>query len=241
MFWEADKTSLEMLTDVNDGDADEEVSFSFSFLLSPFLNPKTNPPSSQMASSLASILSLHTRKFLYYKRLRTFIIVFSCPFTCITSPIATKQDHETNPNPPSLMLRFPFPVRKVTLTLSRFQLRYQNASRTLYSAHKLSLRKCCRSGTFFPQSAKKEVNSTDRRPAANVREDAFLFHSSVQEKTLQFSLPASELVFWGRVGKSDTGRMPMDIRSLERKRPTIKEEYAALGFKFSHAASSSKP
>ena len=36
-FWEADDMSLEMLTDVNDGDVDEEVSFSFPpLLLSPF-------------------------------------------------------------------------------------------------------------------------------------------------------------------------------------------------------------
>ena len=44
-FWEADDMSLEMLTDVNDGDVDEEVSFSFSLLLSSLLNPRTNPPS----------------------------------------------------------------------------------------------------------------------------------------------------------------------------------------------------
>ena len=49
-------------------------------------------------------------------------------------------------------------------------------------------------GLSFPHSSKKEVNSTDRRPAANVREDTFLFHSAVQEKTLRFSLPASESV-----------------------------------------------
>jgi hypothetical protein len=46
-------------------------------------------------------------------------------------------------------------------------------------------------GLSFPHSSKKEVNSTDRRPAAN---DTFLFHSAVQEKTLRFSLPASESV-----------------------------------------------
>ena len=46
-------------------------------------------------------------------------------------------------------------------------------------------------GLSFP---KKEVNSTDRRQAANVREDTFLFHSAVQEKTLRFSLPPSESV-----------------------------------------------
>ena len=49
-------------------------------------------------------------------------------------------------------------------------------------------------GLSFPHNSKKEVNSTDRRPAANVREDTFLFHSAVQEKTLRFSLPASESV-----------------------------------------------
>jgi hypothetical protein len=50
-------------------------------------------------------------------------------------------------------------------------------------------------GLSFPHSSKKEINnSTDRRPAANVREDTFLFHSAVQEKTLRFSLPASESV-----------------------------------------------
>ena len=49
-------------------------------------------------------------------------------------------------------------------------------------------------GLSFPHGSKKEVNSTDRRPAANVREDTFLFHSAVQEKTLRFSLPASESV-----------------------------------------------
>ena len=51
-------------------------------------------------------------------------------------------------------------------------------------------------GLSFPRSSKKEkeVNSTDRKPAANVREDTFLFHSAVQEKTLRFSLPASESV-----------------------------------------------
>jgi hypothetical protein len=40
-FWEADDMSLEMLTDVNDGEVDEEVSFTFSFFsyFSPFLNP----------------------------------------------------------------------------------------------------------------------------------------------------------------------------------------------------------
>ena len=49
-------------------------------------------------------------------------------------------------------------------------------------------------GLSFPHSSKKEVNSTDRRPAANIREDSFTFHSAVQEKTLRFSLPASESV-----------------------------------------------
>ena len=49
-------------------------------------------------------------------------------------------------------------------------------------------------GLSFPHTSKKEVNSTDRRPAANIREDTFLFHSAVQEKTLRFSLPASESV-----------------------------------------------
>jgi hypothetical protein len=49
-------------------------------------------------------------------------------------------------------------------------------------------------GLSFPQSSKKEVNPTERRPVANVREDTFLFHSAVQEKTLRFSLPASESV-----------------------------------------------
>ena len=49
-------------------------------------------------------------------------------------------------------------------------------------------------GLSFPHSLKKEVNSIDRRPAANIREDTILFHSAVQEKTLRFSLPASESV-----------------------------------------------
>ena len=47
-------------------------------------------------------------------------------------------------------------------------------------------------GLSFPHSSKKEVNLTERRPVANVREDTFLFHSAVQEKTLRFSLPISE-------------------------------------------------
>ncbi|KAF8801505.1 hypothetical protein BYT27DRAFT_7198297 [Phlegmacium glaucopus] len=45
-FWDGDDMSLEMVTDINDGDVDEE-----------------------MESSLTSILSLHTRKILHYKRL----------------------------------------------------------------------------------------------------------------------------------------------------------------------------
>lgn len=69
--------SLEMLTDVNDGDVDEEVITkllsSLTLSSSPF-NPhpklKTNLAFFlQMESSLTSILSLHTRKILHYKRL----------------------------------------------------------------------------------------------------------------------------------------------------------------------------
>ena len=40
-FWEADDMSLEMLTDVNDGDVDEEVSFSFPPLSPPLLKPSS--------------------------------------------------------------------------------------------------------------------------------------------------------------------------------------------------------
>ena len=47
-------------------------------------------------------------------------------------------------------------------------------------------------GLSFPQSTTKEVDSAERRPLTNPREDTFLFHSAVQEKTLRFSLPASE-------------------------------------------------
>lgn len=49
-------------------------------------------------------------------------------------------------------------------------------------------------GLSFPHSSTKEVNSTERRQVANIREDTFMFHSAVQEKTLRFSLPASESV-----------------------------------------------
>ena len=49
-------------------------------------------------------------------------------------------------------------------------------------------------GLSFPHSSKKEVNPIDRRPSTNLREDTFLFHSAVQEKTLRFSLPVSESV-----------------------------------------------
>jgi pyrimidine and pyridine-specific 5'-nucleotidase len=44
-FWEAeDDMSLEMLTDVNDGNVDEELSFSFFFYLPLFKPSQTNPP-----------------------------------------------------------------------------------------------------------------------------------------------------------------------------------------------------
>ena len=49
-------------------------------------------------------------------------------------------------------------------------------------------------GLSFSHSSKKEINSTERRPVTNVREDTFLFRSAVQEKTLRFSLPTSESV-----------------------------------------------
>ena len=96
------------------------------------------------------------------------------------------------------MLKFLFPVRKATLTLINFlinfQLRYQNALRTLYSATNYRSENAVGLGLSFPLSSKKEANLTDRRPAANVREDIFPFYSAVQEKTLRFSLPASETV-----------------------------------------------
>ncbi len=45
-FWDGDDMSLEMVTDVNDGDVDED-----------------------MDTALQGILSMHTRKILHYKRL----------------------------------------------------------------------------------------------------------------------------------------------------------------------------
>ncbi|KAF8804106.1 hypothetical protein BYT27DRAFT_6709343 [Phlegmacium glaucopus] len=48
-------------------------------------------------------------------------------------------------------------------------------------------------GLSFPHGSKREINSTERKPT-NVRGDTFLFRSAIQEKTLRFSLPASESV-----------------------------------------------
>ena len=49
-------------------------------------------------------------------------------------------------------------------------------------------------GLSFPHSSKKEITSSERKPVTNVREDTFLFHAAVQEKSLRFSLPTSESV-----------------------------------------------
>lgn len=65
--WDGDDMTLEMVTDVNDGDVDEDVS-AYSRKRG---KPRTHADgfALQMDKSLNDVLTLHTRKILHYKRL----------------------------------------------------------------------------------------------------------------------------------------------------------------------------
>ena len=63
-YWDGDDMTLEMLTDVGDGEVDEDVSLPPCLPTFPPLTPPT-----QISNALAHLQSLHTRKILHYKRL----------------------------------------------------------------------------------------------------------------------------------------------------------------------------